>query len=200
MVSREHELDELRDQIDTLLVQARAYATRVRMQALRRAASIEEGANDAATARATGVDVSPSAAHGLAPGALPTAAGAPALSVVRDHHAAAETAAEAPGSSFGVRPAAVPLDLFEGVVQLEIGPLEDFSQLVGFEDAAEGIAAASQISVTRFSKGRATIDLRLNEPVDLLRELAQRSPVDFKVRSLRDGRLILDLEDSTRAA
>ena len=158
VIARERELDELRDQIDTLLVQARGYATRVRMQALRQAASIE-GAR----------------------GGEETDAG------------------DQLQSTFGLRPAA-PLDLFEGVVQLEIGPLEDFSQLVGFEDAAAGINAASQISVTRFSKGRATLDLRLAEPTDLLRELAHRSPVGFQVRSLRDGRLILDLEDGDRAA
>ncbi len=110
-----------------------------------------------------------------------------------------ETAAEAPESTFGVRPAA-PADLFEGIVQLEIGPLADFSQLVGFEDAAGAIGATSEISVTRFSAGRASLDLRLSEPVDLLRELGERSPFDFKVRSVRDGRLILDLGDEAEAA
>ena len=105
---------------------------------------------------------------------------------------------EEPESSFGVRPTA-PADLFEGVVQLEIGPLADFSQLVGFEDAAGGIA--SEVSVTRFSKGRASLDLRLSEPVDLLRELEERAPFDFRIRSVRNGRLILDLgEDEAEAA
>ena len=107
--------------------------------------------------------------------------------------AAADAPPPAPESSFGVRPTA-PADLFEGIVQLEIGPLADFSQLVGFEDAAGGIA--SEVSVTRFSKGRASLDLRLSEPVDLLRELEERAPFEFRIRAVRDGRLILDLGDA----
>ena len=71
--------------------------------------------------------------------------------------------------------------LFEGVVKVEIGPLGDFSQLVGFEDAV-GQLGATEISVERFSEGRATLDVRLDEPVDLLRELEELSPLDFKVR------------------
>lgn len=116
-----------------------------------------------------------------------------------EHEAAAETAAVAPQSTFGLRPAA-PADLFEGVVQLEIGPLEDFSQLVGFEDAAAAISATREVSVTRFSKGRASLELRLGEPVDLLRELGERSPFSFRVRSVRDGRLIIDLGASAEVA
>ena len=163
MVERERELAALRAQIDDVCAQARGYATRVRMQALKQA-----------------------------------------VSIAGDHAAAAETVAEAPESTFGVRPAGVtpapPADLFEGVVQLEIGPLADFSQLVGFEDAAGAIGATSEISVTRFSGGRASLDLRLSEPVDLLRELGERAPFPFRVRSVRDGRLILDLGDGAEAA
>jgi hypothetical protein len=175
VVARERELEELRGRIDEMLVQARTYATRVRMEALRQAVAIAGKGNGNGGGRPGAVAVDEAAA--------------------REHAAAAETASEAPRSTFGVRPTA-PLDLFEGLVQLEIGPLSDFSQLVGFEDAAREIAPTSEISVTRFSKGRATLDLRLAEPVDLLRELGERSPVEFKVRSLRDGRLILDLADS----
>ena len=64
---------------------------------------------------------------------------------------------------------------FEGLVKVEIGPLGDFSQLVGFEDAAGQIGATSEISVERFSEGRATLSMRLDEPVELLRELEERS-------------------------
>jgi hypothetical protein len=171
VVERERELASLRGQIDEVCAQARGYATRVRMQALRQAASIAGGSGSAA-------------ADSLPPD---------------EHAAAAETAAEAPESTFGVRPAA-PAELCEGVVQLEIGPLADFSQLVGFEDAAGAIEGTSEISVTRFSAGRASLDLRLSKPVDLIRELARRSPVEFEVRSLRDGRLILDLRGNAEAA
>jgi hypothetical protein len=170
VIQRERELDALRGQVDEVLESARGYATRVRMDALRQAATI--------------------AGSGNGNGSGPHAA---------ERDSAAETAAAAPESTFGVRPAA-PADLFEGVVQLEIGPLADFSQLVGFEDAAGAIAATSEVSVTRFSKGRASLDLRLSEPVDLLRELEERAPFGFRVRSVRDGRLILDLGEESEAA
>lgn len=85
-------------------------------------------------------------------------------------------------------------DLFEGPVKLEIGPLGDFSQLVGFEDAI-GQLGASEISVERFSEGRATLSMRLNEPVELLRELEARSPLEFQVRRTADDNLILDVDE-----
>lgn len=78
--------------------------------------------------------------------------------------------------------------------RLEIGPLGDFSQLVGFEDAV-GQLGASEISIERFSEGRATLSMRLEEPVDLLRELEDRSNLDFTVRHNGPDRLILDVDD-----
>jgi chromosome segregation ATPase len=91
-------------------------------------------------------------------------------------------------------------ELFEGLVEVEIGPLGDFSQLVGFEDAAEKIDATSEISIRRFSEGRATLAMRLDEPVELLRELEERSPMDFRVRRTDQDRVILDLDDEAEAA
>jgi hypothetical protein len=86
-------------------------------------------------------------------------------------------------------------DLFEGLVKVEIGPLDDFSQLVGFEDAAGQIDATSEISVERFSEGRATLSVRLSEPVELLRELERRSPLDFNVRRTADDNVVLDVDE-----
>jgi hypothetical protein len=102
-------------------------------------------------------------------------------------------AANGAGPSDGVERAAK--SLYEGLVKVEIGPLDDFSQLVGFEDAAGQIGATSEISVERFSEGRATLSMRLNEPVELLRELEERSPLDFKVRRTADDNLILDIDE-----
>jgi hypothetical protein len=86
-------------------------------------------------------------------------------------------------------------DVFEGLVKVEIGPLDDFSQLVGFEDAAGQIGATSEISVERFSEGRATLSMRLSEPIDLLHELEQRSPLDFRVRRTAGDNVVLDIDD-----
>jgi hypothetical protein len=84
--------------------------------------------------------------------------------------------------------------LFEGRVKLEIGPLGDFSQLVGFEDAV-GQLGASEIKVDRFSDGRATFSMRLDEPVDLVSELEELSAVDFQVRHTAPDNLILDVDE-----
>jgi chromosome segregation ATPase len=86
--------------------------------------------------------------------------------------------------------------LYEGQVKLEIGPLDDFSQLVGFEDAV-GQIGASEISVERFSEGRATFSMQLDEPVDLLRELEELSTLDFKVRHNAPDNLILDVDEDS---
>ncbi len=84
--------------------------------------------------------------------------------------------------------------LHEGQVKLEIGPLGDFSQLVGFEDAV-GRAGASEISIERFSEGRATLSMRHQQPTELLRELEDLSSLDFKVRHLAPDNLILDVDE-----
>jgi hypothetical protein len=84
-------------------------------------------------------------------------------------------------------------DLFSGLIEVEIGPLSDFSQLVGFEDAAKSIGATADISVTRFSEGRATLELELAEPVELLRELEERCDLEFVIRDQRKDRVVLDV-------
>jgi chromosome segregation ATPase len=93
-------------------------------------------------------------------------------------------------------PAAVDEGLYEGQVKLEIGPLGDFSQLVGFEDAV-GQLGASEIKVDRFSEGRATFSMQLNEPTDLLSELEELSNLDFKVRHTAPDNLILDVDEES---
>jgi len=95
-------------------------------------------------------------------------------------------------------PEAEPADedegLYAGRVKLEIGPLDDFSQLVGFEDAV-GRIGASEISVERFSEGRATFSMNLDQPTDLVRELEDLSNLDFKVRHTAADNLILDVDE-----
>jgi chromosome segregation ATPase len=91
-------------------------------------------------------------------------------------------------------PTGTDASLYAGRVKLEIGPLGDFSQLVGFEDAM-GQIGASEISVERFSEGRATLSMNLDQPVDLLRELEELSSLDFKVRHNAPDNLILDVDE-----
>jgi hypothetical protein len=90
--------------------------------------------------------------------------------------------------------------IFEGLVRVEVGPLGDFSQLVGFEDAAAQIEASDEISVERFSEGRATIAIRLATPVALLRELDSRAPMSFHIRETGDDRVVLDVDAADESA
>ena len=80
------------------------------------------------------------------------------------------------------------------MVEVEIGPFADFSQLVGFEDAARSIAATTELSIRRFSAGRATLAMNLKEPVELLRELEERCDLELRIRDQRPGRVVLDVD------
>jgi len=103
-------------------------------------------------------------------------------------------AEEADDTAPGQEPEPADEGLYAGRVKLEIGPLGDFSQLVGFEDAV-GKIGASEISVERFSEGRATLSMNLDQPVDLLNELEELSNLEFKVRRTAADNLILDVDE-----
>jgi hypothetical protein len=180
-------LDKVSARLEELQAQARGQATRIRMKALREAvevskrvqalSEVEDGAEEA--------EVEP-AASTEEPAAEPI------------------SQPSANGGSTGNGNGHAPIDaeletswepgLFAGKVRLEIGPLGDFAQLVGFEDAV-GRLGATDISVERFSEGRATFSMRLDQPVDLLRELESLSVLDFKVRHTAPDNLILDIDE-----
>lgn len=163
---------------------ARGQATRIRLGALREAAELSE--------RVTELTKGPAGMSERMLEALTEAIG----------RIGGENAEEAPGEA-GAEGAAEagmnghggvdPEDLFNGLIEVEIGPLRDFSQLVGFEDAAKSIGATSDITVTRFSGGRATLELSLAEPVALLRELEERCDLELVIRDMRADRLVLDV-------
>jgi DivIVA domain-containing protein len=87
--------------------------------------------------------------------------------------------------------------IYAGVVEVEVGPLNDFAQLTGFEDAAAGIDGASEIKVKRFSGGRAWVSMNLENPIDLLRALEEKAPFDFVVRDTRRNGLVLDVDQDS---
>ncbi len=189
VVRRDRELESMRaeltwakrevDRIEAMGAQARGQATRIRLQALREASEL--------SARLSAVSQSPAVDRGRLLDAIRAAI---------DRMGLKETATVAEARSNGrVRDAAD--EIFEGLVEVEVGPLEDFSQLVGFEDAAGAIDATSEISVRRFKSGRATLEMRLAEPVELLRELEERAPFEFQVRDRRFDRLVLDVDPAT---
>jgi len=171
-------------QLDELRTAARGHATRTRLRALREAALLSAAATEAsdhpeirgerherlldaleeAIARVAS-DWEPDA---------PPAAAASAAEIVETVRSAARAERRS--------------------VSVDVGPFEDFSQLVRFEDAANAIGATGDISIKRFSEGRARIDVALSEPVDLLRELEERCDLEFKVRSAADDEIVLDVD------
>jgi hypothetical protein len=158
-------LDAVTARLEEMQTQARGQATRIRMKALREAVEVSRRVQALTEAEAGRAE--------------PVAPPAPALN----------------GNAGGENGHAELADgIFAGQIKLEIGPLGDFSQLVGFEDAV-GKLGASEISVERFSEGRATLSMRLDQPVELLRELEDLSTLDFKVRHTAADNLILDIDE-----
>jgi hypothetical protein len=158
-------LDVVTSRLQEMQEQARGQATRIRMKALREAVEVSE--------RVQALTDAQQESNGAEPH-------------VPEPHASEAPVANGNGAS---QPG-----FYEGQVRLEIGPLGDFSQLVGFEDTV-GRLGASEISVERFSEGRATLSMRLNQPVELLRELEELSTLDFKVRHTAPDNLILDIDE-----
>ena len=183
-------LDAVSARLEDLQAQARGQATRIRMKALREA--VEVGKRVQALGDAEAGEMGTETAK---PVAEPESASVEPLSAepqsVANGYASGNGSASGNGNASGNGDGHA---LYAGDVKLEIGPLGDFSQLVGFEDAI-GRAGASEISVERFSEGRATLSMRLEEPTDLLRELEDLSTLDFKVRHTAPDNLVLDIDD-----
>jgi hypothetical protein len=212
VVTRERELRELRQELAELRAggdegarsvaalarqlveiraQARGQATRMRLRALRDAAEVSD--------RITELGRRPGEAGGRLIEALEEtirriAEGAEAGWDADESSAAPQRAAAIANGRPGRAPDAE--ELFKGLVHVEVGPLSDFSQLVLFEDAARSIGATSEISIKRFSQGRATMAVQLREPVALLRELEDRCDLEFRVRDLRHDRVVLDVDEA----
>jgi hypothetical protein len=182
-------LDAVSARLEDLQAQARGQATRIRMKALREAVELSGKAQALAEVEAT--DAPEPAAAPIEP-----------ESEIAAEVAEIEEAAPQPtaNGSNGHGHSQIDPDvswepgLYSGKIRLEIGPLGDFSQLVGVEDAV-GRIGATDVSVERFSEGRATFSMRLEQPVDLLHELEALAALDFKVRHTAPDNLILDLED-----
>jgi hypothetical protein len=172
-------LGALADDLHAVRRQARTQATRIRLRALREAAELGE--------RAVDFERADERARGRLLERLERA-----IERVGAESDEEELAASAQANGHAERE---PGELFDGMVEVEVGPLSDFSQLVGFEDAAGSIGATSEISVKRFTQGRATLAMRFKHPVELLRELEERAPFEFRVRDMRSDRVVLDLDE-----
>jgi hypothetical protein len=165
--------------LEEIHAQARRQATRIRMTALEDAVQISDRVKELTTLRDE------------LGGKVQDLAGKAGIKIGSDEPVVAPVPATN-GSAPGV---------YSGPVEVEIGPLRDFAQLSNFEDAAAGIDSTAEVSIKRFSDGRATFSMNFAQPVELLRELEERAPFEFKVRDTRSDGVVLDLDDEdTRAA
>jgi hypothetical protein len=166
-------LDAVSARLQEIEAQARGQATRIRMKALREAVEVGRRAQELSDAEG--------------------------ISEVEEDEGLPEFENEDEGraeitASAGNGAGEISQETFEGTIKVEVGPLGDYSQLVGIEDAI-GRLGASEISIERFSEGRATLKMNLDEPIDLLRELEEHSPLEFHVRRSADDNLVLDVDD-----
>jgi hypothetical protein len=84
--------------------------------------------------------------------------------------------------------------LFEGHVELGVGPFDDIASLSSFEQRLASLPAASDVLVRRFEASHAVIDVRLATPVALVRELHRVLGVDFSVRQVAGRRVSLTFD------
>lgn len=187
-----HSLAVVGRQLDELRTGARGQATRIRLCALREAANLSARLADVGDAQPGAhrdrlLDALEDAIDRVA-GEWDADAPLPPRSRVKTANAGIRANGNARAAGDGRR------------VSVDIGPFEDFSQLVRFEDAANAIGATGDISIKRFSEGRARIDVALSEPVDLLRELEARCDLEFKVRSTADDEIVLDVSESPESS
>jgi hypothetical protein len=157
-------------QLEELQAQARGQATRIRMKALKEAAEIGERLTE--FAKRAGLD--------------------PAV-LLEFRRQSRELEDALDGGDDGAH-------AYQGPVDIEIGPLADFSQLARFEDALKAIDGVSETSVKRFSQGRATLAVRLDRSVELARELERNSPFPVQLREASADRLVLDAAGGYAAA
>jgi hypothetical protein len=120
------------------------------------------------------------AALGPAP-AAPTAAPLPAA-----------VAAGLPGSP---QPAVEQHDdlTFSGPVIVDAGPFTDITTLQAFEQAMARIDGAEDVYVRSFEGDRALIDVRLSNPVPLVRLLREQLPMPMMSTDVGEGRLSVDV-------
>jgi hypothetical protein len=134
---------------------------------------------------------------GAAPGSQPAAYVPPASHPSPDIAPAPPLSAPTPPADAPSTEAPASRDetLFEGRVELGVGPFYDLASLSAFERRLANLPHVSEASVRRFEASHAVVDLRLAAPVALVRELRRTAETDFDVREVADGRILLTFDD-----
>jgi hypothetical protein len=86
--------------------------------------------------------------------------------------------------------------LFEGRVELGVGPFDSISSLSAFEQRMASLPYVIDVAVRRFEAAHAVVDVRLATPVALMRELRAVLDTDFSVRQIGPGRIQLSFSDA----
>jgi hypothetical protein len=107
--------------------------------------------------------------------------------------AVAPIAQEAPTPATTASPEDV---LFEGRVELGVGPFYDIASLSAFERGLASLPYVVESSVRRFEASHAVVDVRLAAPVALVRELRRTVESGFSVREVADGRVLLTFDEA----
>jgi hypothetical protein len=135
---------------------------------------------------------------GLTSSTPPTPASEPAYppsASVPPVAAAAPSAAPTPLAAAPPPPEPGEGTLFEGRVELGVGPFYDIGALSAFEHRLASLPHVSEASVRRFEASHAVVDLRLAAPVALVRELRRTVDADFSVREVAEGRILLTFDE-----
>lgn len=82
---------------------------------------------------------------------------------------------------------------FDGAIVVDAGPFTDIAALSAFEQGLARVPGAEDVYVSGFEGNRALIELRLSQPVALVREMRQAVPAGFTVTDAAAGRLRLDV-------
>jgi hypothetical protein len=86
--------------------------------------------------------------------------------------------------------------LYEGRVELGVGPFYDIGSLGAFEQLVAGVPQVMEVSVRRFEASHAVVDVRLSSPVALVSELRRVLETDFSAREVAPGRIQLAFDDA----
>lgn len=82
---------------------------------------------------------------------------------------------------------------FVGAVVVDAGPFTDITTLQAFEQGLGRVDGAEDVYVRSFEGDRALIDVRLSNPVPLVRLLREQLPLSIIAREAGEGRLMVDV-------
>jgi cell division septum initiation protein DivIVA len=83
--------------------------------------------------------------------------------------------------------------VYDGRVELDVGPFDDFGELSAFARTIRRIPGVVDVDVGAFADGRATLGITLGVPVVLGRALAETVPAAFAVDSASERSLAITL-------